>query len=152
MAEATAHLPAHRPTEDHELPQGRKNWDKPPHQEDGPEAPKPQPTPEAAGAGRTSTEKKPQQVSAPKSQREVDEPDPTGETYPDDPPRPQQIDGPEGPKPTDGTELNDAVASQVPGEPGKGGPVSVKAKKPVKAAPAKAAPSSESAKSEAKES
>lgn len=129
MAEATAHLPAHRPTEDHELPQGRKNWDTPPQQVDGPEGPEPHPTPEEAGAGHFNSKKKPQQVQPPASKDHVNEPDPTGETYPDDPPRPQQIDGPEGPEPTDGTELNAAVASQVPGEAGKGGPVSVKAKR-----------------------
>lgn len=128
MAEATAHLPANRPTEDHEMPQGRKNWDPAPQQVDGPEAPKPYPTPKEAGAGHFNSDKKPQQVQAPKSKDHVDEPDPTGESYPDDPPRPQQVDGPQGPDPTDGTELSAAVASQVPGEQGKGGPVSVKAK------------------------
>lgn len=110
MAEATAHLPAYRPTEDHELPQGRKNWDTPPQQIDGPDGPEPHPTPKEAGAGRVDYNKKPQQVQPAKADREIDEPDPTGEVYYDK--RPQQIDGPEGPAPTDGTELNAAVQSQ----------------------------------------
>jgi hypothetical protein len=142
MAEATKHLPAHRPTEDHELPAGRKNWDTPPQQIDGPEGPEPHPTPEEAGAGVFNSRKKPQQVQAAKADDHIDEPPPTGETYPNDPPRPQQIDGPEGPDPTDGTELIAAVGSQevTPTPPNKMVAPTVRAKK--RPAPAKTADTS----------
>jgi hypothetical protein len=111
MAEATKHLPAHRPTKEAEMPQGRKNWDKPPQQVDGPEGPEPLPHPQdVSGANRRlSKAKKPQQVDGPDGPDGPEPPEPSGNTKDED--VPQQVDGPDGPSPTDGTELTESAAS-----------------------------------------
>lgn len=98
-----------RPTEEHELPQGVKNWDAVPQQVDGPNGPEPHPTPEEAGAGEVSSKRKPQQVEGPAGPTPAE---PQGTQNWD--PKPQQVDGPEGPEPTDGTELIEKATGQKP--------------------------------------
>lgn len=106
---ATEHLPAHQPKHEHELPQGTKNWDKPPQQVKGPEGPEPHPTPEEVGH-EVITKRKPQQVKGPEGPDPLTNWPPPGQLV-SDAPRPQQESGDEGPDATDGTELIEAAGS-----------------------------------------
>jgi hypothetical protein len=108
---ATAHLPERQPTDEQELPYGRKNWDKPPQQVSGDEGPEPHPTPKEAGAGDldTNSQKRPQQVKGPEGPEEPWPPSNVVDVNSD--PRPQSIPGPQGPDPTDGSEVTKAATS-----------------------------------------
>lgn len=96
-----------RPIEEHELPQGVKNWDATPQQVDGPNGPEVGPLPVDAGAGEANSKRKPQQVDGPKGPEPAE---PQGRLNWDK--KPQQVDGPEGPEPTDGTELIERATGQ----------------------------------------
>lgn len=115
---ATPHLPANQPKGEHDMPQGTKNWDKPPQQVDGPNPP-----PAEAPTGRHNR-KSPQSVDGPAGVDPQENWPPRGQAV-DGGDVPQSVDGDDGPVATDGTELTQLSTA---------GPSAVAKKPPAKSA------------------